>query len=123
MPRRTHLAVVYLRKPKNRNAIIVQYVVIKFSTHVNDMSDTRSNDLIHISFGCNTSANGNAFGYEIERYGHGHMLRRRPLSVDLLEDLGHLSFDKGFPGGDSDGIIGETELLVNTAAFGRTIPR
>ena len=46
------------------------------------------------------------------------MLRRRPLSVDLLEDLGHLSFDKGFPGGDSDGIIGETELLVNTAAFG-----
>jgi hypothetical protein len=29
------------------------------------------------------------------------MLRRRPLPVDLLEDLGHLSFDKGFPGGDS----------------------
>jgi hypothetical protein len=58
------------------------------------VSDTRSNDLIHVSFGCNTSANGNAFGYETERYGHGRMLRRRPLPVDPLEDLGRLSFDK-----------------------------
>jgi hypothetical protein len=90
MPRRTHLAVVYLRKPKNRNATIVQCVVIKFRTHVNGVSDTRSNDLIHVSFGRNTSANGNAFGYEIERYGHGRMLRRRPLPVDLLEDFGKL---------------------------------
>jgi len=91
MPRRTHLAVVYLRKPKNRDATIVQYVVIKFRTHINDVSDTRSNDLIHVSFGCNTSANGNAFGHEIERYCHGCMLRRRPLPVDLLEGLSHLS--------------------------------
>lgn len=90
MPRRTHLAVVYLRKPKNRNATILQCVVIKFRTHVNDVSDTRTNDLIHVSFGRNTSANGNAFGYEIERYGHGRMLRRRPLPVDLLEDFGAL---------------------------------
>ena len=94
MPRRTHLAVVYLRKPKNRNATIAQCVVVKLRTHVNDVSDTRSNDLIHVSFGRNTSANGNAFGYEIERYGHGRMLRRRPLPVDLLEDLGHLSGDE-----------------------------
>jgi len=87
VPRGTHLAIVYLRKPKNRNATILQCVVIKFRTHVNDVSDTRSNDLIHVSFGRNTSANGNAFGYEIERYGHGRMLRRRPLPVDLLEVL------------------------------------
>ena len=98
MPRRTHLAVVCLRKPKNRNTTIVQCVVIKFRTHVNDVSDTRSNDLIHVSLGCNTSANGNAFGYEIERYSHGRMLRRRPLPVDLLEDLGTLLFDKSLAG-------------------------
>jgi hypothetical protein len=90
VPRGTHLAIVYLRKPKNRNATILQCVVIKFRTHVNDVSDTRSNDLIHVSFGRKTSANGNAFGYEIERYGHGRMLRRRPLPVDLLEDFGAL---------------------------------
>jgi len=49
MPQRAHLAVVYLGKPKNRNATIVQCVVVKFRAHIDEVSDTRRHNLVHVS--------------------------------------------------------------------------
>ena len=65
---RPHRAVVHLREPENRDAIIVQRVVIEFRAHVDDVSNVRTYDLINVGFGQDFSANGNTFGHEIERY-------------------------------------------------------
>ena len=70
---RPHRTVVHLREPENRDAIVVQRVVIEFRAHVDDVGDTRAHDLINVGFGQDFSANGDAFGHEIERYAQaGH---------------------------------------------------
>ena len=65
---RPHGAVVHLREPENRDAIVVQRIVIEFRTHVDDVGDASTHDLINVGFGQDFSANCNTFGNEIERY-------------------------------------------------------
>ena len=68
LSRRPHRAVVHLREPENRDAIVIQRVVIEFRTHVDDVGDASTHDLIHVVFRQDFPANGNTFGNEIERY-------------------------------------------------------
>src|SRR5580704_13302215 len=65
---RPHRAVVHLREPENRDAIVVQRLVIEFGAHVDDVGDARAHDLINVGPGRDSSANGNTFGHEIVRY-------------------------------------------------------
>jgi len=65
---RPHRAVVHLREPENGDAIVVQRVVIELRSHVDDVGDARTDDLINVGFGRDFSANRNTLGHEIERY-------------------------------------------------------
>ena len=65
---RSHRAVVHLWEPKNRDAVVVQRIVIEFRAHVDDVGDARTDDLIDVGLGQDFSANRNTFGHKIERY-------------------------------------------------------
>jgi len=71
---RPHGAVVHLREPENRDAVVVQRVVIEFRAHVDDVGDARTHDFINVGLGQDFSADGNTFGHEIERYAHKLLL-------------------------------------------------
>src|SRR5580704_18863215 len=80
---RPHRAVVHLWKPENRDATVVQRVVIEFRAHVDDVGDARTHDLINVGLGQDFSANCNTFGHEIERYAHEPLTRSDSVTSSL----------------------------------------
>jgi hypothetical protein len=80
---RPHRAVVHLREPENRDAIVMQRVVIEFRTHVDDVGDACCHDLINVGLGQDFCANGNTFGHEIERYAHRPLTRSDSVTSRL----------------------------------------
>jgi hypothetical protein len=98
---RPHGAVVHLWEPENRDAVVVQRIVIGFRAHVDDVGDARTRDLINVGLGQDFSANGNTFGHEIERYAHKRLARsdsvtsvRGPAAEALGRSTNHEVFLK-----------------------------
>lgn len=82
---RPHRAVVHLREPENGYPVVVQCVV-EFLTHVDHVGYAFGHQLIDVGLTGNFSADGDALGHKIERYGHADYPEPHSLTSTVAQE-------------------------------------